>query len=147
MPTRSSAIPAFFIVLAIAAFCIATYSEENRIRVFVADSHSWSIGGGAGVSSGSGGVSLSGGARPQTAEIMKTFGERCTAVTVTMKQDSADYVVILDHEGGKEPLLHDNKVAVFNRDGDMIYSGSTRVLGNAVKNACVAITKDLGKNP
>ena len=30
---------------------------------------------------------------------------------------------------------------MFNRDGDTIYSGSTRSLGNAVKDACAAIGK------
>jgi hypothetical protein len=30
--------------------------------------------------------------------------------------------VILDHEGGKGLVRHRNKVAVFNRDGDAIFS-------------------------
>ena len=83
-----------------------------------------------------------GGARPQTAEIIKTFGERCPGVIVNNKQEKADYVVLLDHEGGKGLILHDNKVAVFNKDGDSIVSHSTRSLGNAVKDACEAITSD-----
>jgi hypothetical protein len=48
----------------------------------------------------------------------------------------------VDHEGGKELILRDNKVAVFNKDGDLIYSGSTSSLGNAVKYACAAIARD-----
>ena len=40
----------------------------------------------------------------------------------------------------------DNKFAVYNKDGDVIASGSTRTLGNAVKNACLAIDKDLQSN-
>jgi hypothetical protein len=61
---------------------------------------------------------------------------------VNNKQDRANYVVLLDHEGGKEVFLRDNKVAVFNKDGDSILSHSTRTLGNAVKDACDAISKD-----
>ncbi len=53
-----------------------------------------------------------------------------------------NYAVILDHEGGKGALRRRNKVAVFNRDGDAIFSDSTRELGNSVKDACAAITKD-----
>jgi hypothetical protein len=34
---------------------------------------------------------------------------------------------------------------VFNKDGDAIVSNSTRSLGNAVKDACVAITADWPK--
>jgi len=38
-------------------------------------------------------------------------------------------------------IRHRNKIAVFNRSGDDIFSGSTRELGNAVKDACEAMTK------
>jgi hypothetical protein len=111
-------------------------------RVFITDSKSWEMsGGGGGTSDGFGGASR-GGARPQTAEIIKTFGERCPDVTINNKQEKADYVVLLDHEGGKGVIFHDNKVAVFNGEGDSIVSRSTRTLGNSVKEACEAIMKD-----
>jgi hypothetical protein len=48
-------------------------------------------------------------------------------------------VVLLDREGGKGLLRRDNKIAVFDREGDLLHSGSTRSLGNAVKDACEAI--------
>lgn len=121
-------------------------SSRDRIRVFITDSKSWEISGGFGVADGTGAGSGSGGARPQTAEIIKTFGERCPVITVNLKQDKADYIVLLDHEGGKDPIRRDNKVVVFNKEGDSIYSGSTRMLGNAVKDACSAIRKDLGRS-
>ncbi|HKQ73808.1 MAG TPA: hypothetical protein VJ810_08790 [Blastocatellia bacterium] len=50
--------------------------------------------------------------------------------------------MVLDHEGGKISVRRDNKFAVFNKDGDAIRSGSTRSLGNAVKDACDALTRD-----
>jgi hypothetical protein len=83
-----------------------------------------------------------GGARPQTAEIIKTFGERCQQVVVNNKQEKADYVVVLDHEGGKGYLRRRNKVAVFNKEGDAIVSRSTRSLGNSVQDGCDAIVAD-----
>jgi hypothetical protein len=120
-------------------------AQADKPRVFVSDSESWQVGGGlAGArSGGAGGVvgTGSGGARPQTAEIMKTFGERCPQVTVTISRERADFIVILEHEGGKEAFQRDNKVAVFNKEGDMIYSGSTRSLGNAVKDACRVVSR------
>jgi hypothetical protein len=116
--------------------------QTAKARVFITDSKSWEMaGGGGGSSSGFGGATR-GGAHPQTAEIIKTFGERCPDVIVNNKQEEADYVVLLDHEGGKGLILHDNKVAVFNKEGDSIVSHSTRSLGNAVKDACEAITGD-----
>lgn len=116
--------------------------NDGKIRVYVSDSQSWEVSGGWGMSNGSGGGHESGGARPQTAGIIKTFGEKCPEVTVTNNKDRANYAVILDHEGGKGYLPRDNKVAVFTRDGDAIFSHSTASLGNTVKDACEAIKKD-----
>lgn len=119
-------------------------ATDQKTRVYIADSTSWEVEGGWGAANGSGGGGTKGGARPQTAEIIKTFNERCPVLTVTNNKDKANYAVILDHEGGKSFLSHRNKIVVFNRDGDAIFSGSTLSLGNAVKDACTAISKDTG---
>jgi hypothetical protein len=58
-------------------------------------------------------------------------------VIVNSKQERAHYIVLLDHEGCKELISRDNKVVVFNKDGDSIMSRSTRILGNAVKDTCL----------
>ncbi|MGA9544723.1 MAG: PEGA domain-containing protein [Candidatus Sulfotelmatobacter sp.] len=117
--------------------------DAERARVFVTDSQSWSIAGSSGGAGGAYGGSMAGGARPQTAEIIKTFGERCPQVTVNNIQTKTDYIVLLDHEGGKGALRHKNKVAVFARvSGDSIVSKSTLSLGGSVQDACEAITKD-----
>jgi hypothetical protein len=121
----------------------AVPADTDKARVFITDSNSWEIGSYSGGSGGGGGSMTKGGARPQTAEIVKTFGERCPQVTPNNKQDRADYVVVLDHEGGKGFLRHKNKVAVFNRvNGDSVISKSTLSLGGSVQEACEAITKD-----
>jgi hypothetical protein len=129
-------------LLVIPAAAQTSTSDEQRARVFVTDSQSWQMTGNSGGTNGTHASHFGGGARPQTAEIIKTFGDRCSQVVVNNKQDRADYVVVLDHEGGKSILAHDNKVAVFNSDGDAIVSHSTRSLGNSVKDACEAIAKD-----
>lgn len=120
-------------------------AAAEKPRVFVTDSKSWELAGATGGTSGGFGGAAGGGARPQTAEIIKTFGERCPTVTINNKQEKADYVVLLDHEGGKDPISRDNKVVVFNKDGDSIMSHSTRSLGNAVKDVCGAISEDWPK--
>jgi hypothetical protein len=116
--------------------------SDGKLRIYISDSQSWEVSGGWAASNGSGGGHESGGARPRTAEIIKTFNQRCPEYVVTNSKERANYAVILDHEGGKGALRHRNKVAVFNRDGDVIFSDSTRELGNSVKNACAAIGKD-----
>jgi hypothetical protein len=118
--------------------------DSGKPRVFVTDSNSWSIqsasGGGFGGFAGGFGTESGGGARPQTAEIIKTFGQRCPQVTVNNKLDVANYVVELDHEGGKGILSHKDKIAVFvQRTGDSIFSESTLSVGGSVQDACAAV--------
>jgi hypothetical protein len=140
---------AFLTIALLLTFCIASASlySQGRLRVFVSDSSSWEMTGGFGGShDGMGGV-YKGGARPQTAEIIKTFGERCPTVTITSARERADFVVLLDHEGGKNLILRDNKVVIYNKEADVIYSSSTRSLGNAVKDACSAIMRPPAGNP
>jgi hypothetical protein len=126
--------------------------NDGKIRIYVSDSQSWEMVGGWGAgghqnSDGSGSFAgsghMSGGARPQTAEIIKTFNQRCPEYTVTNNKERANYAVILDHEGGKGLVHRRNKIAVFNREGDSIFSDSTRELGNSVKDACAAIGQNL----
>ena len=140
------------LVLLCPCWCLSlVFAQENskapdateKARVFITDSQSWEVaGGGGGSSSGFGGGSH-GGARPQTAEIIKTFGERCPDVVVNNIQEKTDYIVLLDHEGGKSVFQHRNKVAVFARvSGDSVVSKSTYSLGASVQEACAAIQKD-----
>jgi hypothetical protein len=116
-------------------------------RVFITDSESWEMRGSAGGANGAWAAESHGGARPQTAEIIKTFGERCPETMVNDIQAKADYIVVLDHEGGKGLLRHKNKVAVFARiSGDSVVSKSTLSLGGSVQEACDAINRDWAAN-
>ena len=120
---------------------IATCVGQEKVRVFITDSQSWETKGSTGIVDSTVGGQFSGGARPQNAEIAKTVKERCPMLTVTINQDKADYILTLDHEGGKKILRKDNKWVVYNKDGDMVDAGSTRSLGNSIKDACKAIAE------
>ena len=121
----------------------APADDSAKARVFISDSESWETAGGGGGSRGNYGGGFSGGARPQTAEIIKTFGQRCPDVMVNNIAEKTDYIVLLDHEGCKGALRHKNKVAVFARlSGDTITSKSTLSLGGSVQDACEAGTND-----
>jgi len=118
-------------------------TTADKPRVFITDSQSWEIAGGGGGSNGNWGAAMRGGARPQTAEVIKTFGQRCPQVMVNNKQDLADYIVLLDHEGGKGVLRHKDKVAVFQKvSGDVVMSRSTLSVGGSVQDACEGIVRD-----
>ena len=131
--------------LALSCFVLAVLSSSfagDNPRIYITDSKSWEVKAGTGGTAGGFGGGAGGGDRPQTAEIIKTFNQRCPQVTINNNKEKADYIVLLDHEGGKELFLRDNKVVVFNRDGDAIMSKSTRTLGNAVRDACEVITRN-----
>jgi len=101
---------------------------SGKFRVFIEESNdSWS-GNGKGQAS----------THPQTVEVMKTFFQSCPALIVTKDRDKADYTVSFERESHKTIRRH-NKFAAFNRSGDMVYSSSTRELGNAVRGFCAAI--------
>jgi hypothetical protein len=116
--------------------------ESPKPRLFIEESTSWEVKGGAGAGDGSGGGAIGGGARGQTAEIIKTFRKRCRELIITNKRDRADYTLTFDHEGGKQVWEKDNKFALFNKEGDAVESGSARSLGSAVKSACEALMND-----
>jgi PEGA domain len=148
---HSTGRPNCALLLCLAA-CVATYAQNqstsqptttDKPRVFITDSQSWEMSGSGGGANGAWGAQTHGGARPQTAEIIKTFGQRCPLVMVNNKQDVADYIVLLDHEGGKGWLRHKDKVAVFQKlSGDVVVSRSTLSLGGSVQDACEGIAKD-----
>jgi hypothetical protein len=87
-------------------------------------------------------VAVNNGTSPENIEVMKAFSRLCPGVIVTSKRERADYIVRFDRESPSPvtPFVKGNKVAVFNRDEDLVYSNSTRLLGNAVKGTCTALT-------
>jgi PEGA domain len=124
----------------LASQALATVNDQDKPRIYITDSNSWSMQGSAGGSNGTFAANSSGGARPQTAEIIKTFGQRCPQVITNNRLDAANYVVELDHEGGKGLLTHKDKIAVFvQKSGDSIFSKSTLSVGGSVQDACGAI--------
>lgn len=89
-------------------------------------------------------INLRKGTSSENIEVMKSFLKHCPGVTVTSNRDKADYIVRFDRESPNPttPFVKGNKVAVFNRGDDLVYSESTRYLSNAVKSTCSAVLKD-----
>lgn len=119
-------------------------TTDGKPRVYVSDSQSWLISGGFGESNGTGGGAVKGGSSPQTVEVIKTFQQRCPEIVISDQKEKAAYAILFDRESFKGYIRRRDKIAVFRRDGDSIFSDSTRSVGNAVKDACDAILKDFG---
>ena len=123
----------------------AAQDEAARptVRVFVAETQAQAFSGGGG--------GTSGGSNDQTVEIQKNLQEQeeCQGLRVTNRAPRAHFVVTMDRsEGGVSKRLfgfasRDNKIALFDGWGDLIYSNSTRSLGNAVKDVCTALWAEI----
>jgi len=102
----------------------ATAGQEKPIRVFVQPD--------------AGPLSMS---YPQTAEIVKTFSQKCPNVVVTSRREAATFTVMLENRAGKLWRHGDSKMVVFDRTGDMVYGASERVLGKALRGFCSAVPR------
>ena len=118
-------------------------APAQKPRVFITESAAPQVSGDAAVGDVKGSLAFIGGTSPQNIEVMKAFVRYCPAVIVTAVRDKADYLVRLDHEAinPTTPFTHGNKVAVFNKNDDLMYTNSTRILSSAVKDACAAIAE------
>ncbi|HZU25900.1 MAG TPA: hypothetical protein VFA04_10275 [Bryobacteraceae bacterium] len=127
-----------FLVL-IAAGILATAAAEKP-RIFVTES-------GAPQLKAKGALQFAGGTSPQNLEVIKAFTEHCPAVTVTANRNKADFFVQLDHDplSPTTPFSYGNKVAIFDKSEDLIYTTHTHLLGTAVKSACAAISEHAPK--
>ena len=83
--------------------------------------------------------SLKPGSDAQTVEAVKTFAQRCPDVGVTVDRNKADFTVLVGHDSHRPYWRRRNKLALFDRNGGLIFSTSTRSMGNAVKDACQAL--------
>jgi hypothetical protein len=79
------------------------------------------------------------GKEPQVAKIYQELQRRkeCQPFSENMIKEKADYFLLLQHGGGKG-----NRWAVSNRNGDVIASGDSMLLGNSVRDACLAMSKN-----
>jgi hypothetical protein len=84
-------------------------------------------------------------ARDQSMEMSKDFEKECPDVRVTINQNAADYIVVLNHiEHG---FARDNQFQVANREGDLISkTNEGGSIAGGVKKACKVILDDWAKN-
>jgi len=129
--------------VAMTAMAIAAIAAgADAPRVFITESQSPQASGDGSVGDAKGSLAFTGGTSPQNVEVMKAFSRSCRNMIVTSNREKADYVVRLDHEAinPTTPFVHGNKVAVFDKNQDLIFSDSSRLLSSAVKGACTAIS-------
>ena len=69
-------------------------------------------------------------------EILKSMEKKCANVTLTMNSEKADFLL----EAIATPRSHKNyELALFNKEGDVLFHSGTVTLGAAVKDVCESI--------
>jgi hypothetical protein len=116
--------------------------SSGAVRVFMSNSTSWKKIGGWGLA----GQSESGRGSPADADGVKAFEKHCSAYPLTNDRNSATYVILLDQLNEKAPKKGRDRITVYNRAGIAVYSNSTRLLDDSIKDACSAIGGDHGKH-
>jgi hypothetical protein len=82
------------------------------------------------------------GHKDEESQVAKTYQEfqhtpECDGISENMISDNADYFLLLQHGSGKG-----NRWAVSDKSGNVIASGDSFKIGTAVKDACLAMTKN-----
>jgi hypothetical protein len=72
----------------------------------------------------------------QTSKIVSSFSEKCPGFTVTSKKERADYVLVMEEDDKST-----KSYVIFDKEGDTLGSGSTMLLGTAMKEICNVLGK------
>jgi hypothetical protein len=107
----------------------------GAVRVFMTNSGSWKQTGGWGLA----GQSRTGTAAPADPDGVKSFEKHCSQYPITSNRDAATFVILLDQLNIKTPKKGRDKITVYDRAGVAIYSNSTRLLDDSIRDACKAI--------
>lgn len=117
---------------------VAPAADTNKTRIFLVGSQPLQLAGDATVGDTDASLQIKGGNSKEYVEVMRNFMKHCPEVVITNNRDRAEYVVRVEHEGANPGTLFErgNKVAIFDKDEDLIYATSTHFLSSAVKDAC-----------
>lgn len=117
-------------------------AAQEKSRIYIVDRDEWELSGGFNGDVGS----IHAGVQRDYTEILKTFAQACPQVIFTSDRAKAGYAVVLDRSNA-ELHKYRNNFVIFNRDGDVIYSGATFSLKNAAKDSCKAVLGVPKKSP
>jgi hypothetical protein len=123
-------------------------NAQDKPRVFVQGKGSENVSsngsGGGGRHWGAWGSKSTIDAHDESMEVTKDFQKHCSGAIITIKEDNADYIVMMNRESKQNRgLLRTNsQIQVANKSGDIVGTNATRTVGNAAKDACNLILAD-----
>ena len=132
----------------LAAAVASAAGSAAKPRVFIAGSEPETVSGEALVGETRGTLAVTRTAPSYDIETMRAFAIHCPGVVITTNREKANVIVRVERDDPNPttPFVKANKVAVFNLKDELVYATRARLLGNAVKNACAAITERAGRD-
>jgi hypothetical protein len=136
-----------FAALLLAGIAVCAYGQDKP-RVFVQGKGSENV---SSNGSGAGGHHWAAwgskstiDAHDESMEVTKDLQKNCGGVTVTINENNADYIVMMNRESKQNRgLLRSNsQIQVANKAGDILGTNATHTVGNAAKDACNLIVAD-----
>lgn len=125
-------------------FTISLFAQETKPRIFVRARGTVNS-----MTQGARGGGLFGGSRydsivdehDESIELTKELRQRCDGVIVTLKEEAADYIVMLNRESkAKRGIFNKNsQVLVADKNGDVIWTKDVRAVVSAAKDVCAAV--------
>ena len=121
--------------------------EPAKILIFLAGAEPERISGEGFIGDSRGAVDLTRSAASYDIESMRVFTRNCPAVTLTTNREKANLILRVEREEASPitPFTKANRIAIFNREDELVYATRARLLGNASKDACKAILTYLRK--
>lgn len=89
-----------------------------------------------------GALKLGRGAGPLENDVETQFEKQCAEARYEPDRPKADYTMMLERKGGKGLFRKVNRFAVYTEDGALVYSGATRTLSAAIRDACGFVMVD-----
>jgi len=138
------------IVIVLSLSAVLAHAQSSTPRVYITDNKSWYVSRVAAQTDGNGGARMAGGSVSDTMPLIQHFVQQCPGVIVSQNKDAADYVVLFEGNHTKRAEYGTlglvgaivnlsakfDQIAVFRGNGDILFTGNTRHLKNAVKDAC-----------
>jgi hypothetical protein len=123
-------------VILVATLGLSAFAQAPaKPRVFITNNYFWEMLCNLGTSGDIGAVSRRGGTNLEISRIVTSFREKCPGFTVTAKKERADYVLVVEGDSSRQSYV------VFDKEGDTLGSGSTTLMGTAMKEACNVLEK------
>ena len=115
--------------------------EPAKILIFLAGTEPERISGEGFIGDSRGAVDLTRSAPSYDIESMRVLTRNCPAVTMTTNREKADLILRVEREDPSPitPFTKANRIAIFNREDELVYATRARLLRNASKDACKAI--------